>query len=76
MASNFIVSHEQTLVTIMSNTPKLFEDGVFCTDTSKFIDYPKVKIRSYEAAEDKKIRKIFFYTCVFSVLSGIAVLIV
>jgi hypothetical protein len=58
----------------MSTTPKLFEDGVFYTDTSKFIDYPKVKIRSYEDREGKKIKKIILFSCLFSTLSAMVVL--
>jgi hypothetical protein len=58
----------------MSTTPKLFEDGVFYTDRSKFIDYPKVKIRSYEEQESKKNKKIILLTFLFSTASAMAIL--
>jgi hypothetical protein len=58
----------------MSTTPKLFEDGVFCTDTSKFIDYPVIKIRNYDKTESKAFKRIIFLISLCSLLSGLAVL--
>jgi len=58
----------------MSTTPRIFEDGMSYCDKSTFIDYPVVKIRSYDKAESSLFKKIMLCTYVFVAITGLVFL--
>jgi hypothetical protein len=60
----------------MSTSPKLYEDGVFSIDPSKLIDYPKVKLKSFDKEEKDSLlfKWIILFTCMISFISGALVI--
>jgi hypothetical protein len=61
----------------MSTAPKLYEDGVFRIDPSKLIDYPKVKLKSFDNEEKESLlfKWIILFTCMISFISGAVVIL-
>lgn len=55
---------------------RFFDDGMSYSDKSTFVDYPQIRIRSYENAGEGKFRKIILYTFVVTIISGLMFLFI
>lgn len=57
---------------IMSVKQKyFFEDGISYSDNTTFVDYPQIKIRSYDKPEGSLFKTILIYIYLLLIISGL-----